>query len=208
MTEHRVTERHVPDSTPYPWPYDGDLSLERLALVVVGWSDGWSRRCEHPGAAIDRIHALADAVDTVVTVAHRPPALGDEGTSTSDRAELPAALSALRPTAAVHAAGIDGFFAGPLEVSLRASGIDHLVLAGLGLEGPVHSTMRSANDRGFECLLAVDACAALVPDLVAPAVSMVEMSGGIFGAVATTEQILTALRPAPLGAVPYQGAST
>ncbi len=53
--------------------------------------------------------------------------------------------------------------------------------------------MRSANDRGYECLLVVDACAPLDPDLVAPATSMVEMSGGIFGAIGTTDPVLAAL---------------
>ena len=61
----------------------------------------------------------------------------------------------------------------------------------------MHSTMRSANDRGYECLLVVDACAPLDPDLVPPAISMVEMSGGIFGAVGTTAPVLAALAAAP-----------
>ena len=43
--------------------------------------------------------------------------------------------------------------------------------------------MRGANDQGYECLLVLDASAPLAPDLVAPSRSMVEMSGGIFGAV-------------------------
>ena len=57
--------------------------------------------------------------------------------------------------------------------------------------------MRSANDRGYECLLVVDACAPLEPELVPAAISMVEMSGGIFGAVGTTAPVLAALDAAP-----------
>ena len=74
---------------------------------------------------------------------------------------------------------------------------DLLLLVGLGLETTVHSTMRSANDRGYECLLVVDACAPLDPDAVPNAVSMVEMSGGIFGAVGLTDPVLAALDAAP-----------
>ncbi|RZI92158.1 MAG: isochorismatase family protein, partial [Microbacterium sp.] len=66
-------------------------------------------------------------------------------------------------------------------------------VVGAGLETCVHSTMRSANDRGLECLLVLDACVAYDPDLVAPARSQVEMSGGIFGAVGDTSAVLDAL---------------
>ena len=76
-------------------------------------------------------------------------------------------------------------------------GATHLLVAGLGLEGPVHSTMRGANDMGYECLLVLDASAPLAPDLVGPSRSMVEMSGGIFGAVGATADVLAALRPLP-----------
>ncbi len=93
----------------------------------------------------------------------------------------------------VAAAGIDAFFGSPLDPVLRSLGTDLLLLVGLGLETTVHSTMRSANDRGYECLLVVDACAPLDPDAVPNAVSMVEMSGGIFGAVGLTDPVLAAL---------------
>jgi len=80
---------------------------------------------------------------------------------------------------------------------LRAAGATHLLVAGHGLEGPVHSTLRSANDRGYECLLVIDACSPLDPGLAGAARSMVEMSGGIFGAVGTTADVLAALVPRP-----------
>jgi nicotinamidase-related amidase len=83
----------------------------------------------------------------------------------------------------VDASGIDGFFGSSLDVTLRSRGVTHLVLAGFGLEGPVHSTLRSANDRGYECLLLADASAAMSEETKPAAISTVEMSGGIFGAV-------------------------
>jgi nicotinamidase-related amidase len=67
------------------------------------------------------------------------------------------------------------------------------VICGQWLETGVHSTMRSANDRGYECLLALDACVPYDPDLVPAARSQVEMSGGIFGAVGETAAVLAAL---------------
>jgi nicotinamidase-related amidase len=59
--------------------------------------------------------------------------------------------------------------------------------------------MRSANDRGYECLLVADACRPVDPALRAPALSMIEMSGGIFGAVGQSAQVLRALTTYPRG---------
>ena len=89
--------------------------------------------------------------------------------------------------------GVDGFSASPLADGLRGSHTTHLVIAGFGLEGPVHSTLRTANDRGWECLLVSDACAPFEPDLAAGALSTVEMSGGLFGVTATAQSLFTAL---------------
>ncbi|MBP2705112.1 isochorismatase family protein [Microbispora sp. RL4-1S] len=95
--------------------------------------------------------------------------------------------------AEVHAPGWDGFHGSPLDELLRAAGRDLLVLAGCCLELGVHSTMRSANDRGYECLLLADACAAADPSLAAGALSTIEMSGGIFGAVGSSADLLKEL---------------
>jgi nicotinamidase-related amidase len=89
--------------------------------------------------------------------------------------------------------GWDGFHAGPLDASLRRAGRDLLLLAGCCLETGVHSTMRSANDRGYECLLVADATRSARQDLRAGALSTIEMSGGIFGAVGTAAAVAAAL---------------
>jgi biuret amidohydrolase len=178
----------VAGSEPYPWPWDGRLDPERVALLVLGWDAGWADRCHLDAATTQRIHQHAVDVPFVVTVAHLTP---------RDRAAraAPEPLHAPRHGAwAVTAGGVDGFHDGPLEGLLRAAGRDQLLLCGHGLEGPVHSTMRSANDRGLECLLVLDACTPVDPALVAASRSMVLMSGGIFGAVGTTEPTLDALR--------------
>ncbi len=65
------------------------------------------------------------------------------------------------PDTVVDAFGVDGFSGSPLAECLAGLEVDHLLVCGLGLEGPVHSTLRSANDRGLECLLVIDACAPL-----------------------------------------------
>jgi len=178
----------VAGTTPYPWPYDGALSPERTALIVAGWNDEWWARCHDPAAVVERIRRLAECVDTVITIDHAGP-------SRSRRSFDPTAGSVptIAGSSVVTAAGIDAFYGSPLDPVLRSRRTDLLLLVGLGLETTVHSTMRSANDRGFECLLVVDACAPLDPDAVPNAVSMVEMSGGIFGAVGLTDPVLAAL---------------
>ena len=142
------------------------------------------------GAILPRLGAsrLAESVDTVITIDHAGP-------SRSRRSFDPTAGSVptIAGSSVVTAAGIDAFYGSPLDPVLRSRRTDLLLLVGLGLETTVHSTMRSANDRGFECLLVVDACAPLDPDAVPNAVSMVEMSGGIFGAVGLTDPVLAAL---------------
>ena len=188
---------HVPATTPYPWPYDGDLAGSGTALVVL-MPEG-----TRPAAAelIDAVSDLAGAVrrcgGTVISATTtRPP-----------RVRLPSGSPAGPSTASplgwllsdhvVHAAGIDAFYGSDLDLILRTAGIVRLLLAGCDLETSVHSTMRDANDRGYECLLVVDACAAVDQGLVAAAVSMIEMSGGIFGAVGRAADVIAALDPAP-----------
>jgi nicotinamidase-related amidase len=182
----------VEHTTPYPWPYDAALSSSRTALVVVGWSSTWWQRCHQPELVVDPISRLADVVDHVVVVDHSPPQFGVPRPSTASWSSDQRVLPSVPGADSVTAAGIDGFFGGPLDAVLRAAHCDLILLAGLGLEAAVHSTMRSANDRGYECLLVVDACAPLDPDLVVPAISMVEMSGGIFGAIGMTDPVLAA----------------
>ena len=160
---------------------------------MLGWNDEWWRLCDDPAAVLDSIARLAEVAECVITVDQPSPAThGPLGPAPSD-----GALPELAGAQVVRAVGVDGFFGGPLDSVLRSGGRDLLLCVGLGLEAAVHSTMRSANDIGYECLLIVDACAPLVPELVPAAISMVEMSGGIFGAVGTTTPVLAALAAAP-----------
>lgn len=79
------------------------------------------------------------------------------------------------------------------ELLLRNRGIKNLVIAGVTTDVCVSTTMREANDRGFDCVILEDGTAASEPSLHASTLESVKMEGGIFGAVAKLEDVVHAV---------------
>jgi nicotinamidase-related amidase len=89
--------------------------------------------------------------------------------------------------------GKGSFYATDLDLLLRTRGISHLIFTGITTDVCVHTTMRDANDRGYECLLLEDCTGATDYDNYLAALSMVKMQGGVFGAVAPSSALLSVL---------------
>lgn len=197
-----TTPRFVAGTRPYPWPWHGALEPRSTALVVVGVQQVHADASVGVGEVLGRIDALSAAARAAgATVCHvhhvghgrRARPLLPSGTDPSVRPVVQPAADDL----VVVAAGHDGFVDSPLDEVLRARGIDTLVVVGLAAEVAVSSTVRSANDRGYECLTVEDAAAPLSPETGARELHSVTMSGGIFGAVGRSGAVLDALATPP-----------
>ena len=190
----------VASTEPYPWPYDAVMEPSRLALIIAGAQRGWATRSRGSERVHDVVGSLAAElrrIGALVVAVHHghdgpprpsglPPRRGSE--------DWQPLFAPAEVDVAVEAGGISAFHGSVLDDVLRSRGVDHLVLAGFGHEAAVDSTLRGANDRGFECLVLSDAVASFQPELGARALASVTMSGGIFGALGTSTDLLDAFR--------------
>lgn len=109
---------------------------------------------------------------------------GEPGTCILDElAPLPGEIVIEKP-------GKGAFYATSLGDDLKRLGARQLVFAGVTTEVCVQTTMREANDRGYECLLAEDATESYFPEFKAAALAMIRAQGAIVGWTATTGQVL------------------
>ena len=89
--------------------------------------------------------------------------------------------------------GKGAFFATDLHAILQNLGIQQLIVTGVTTEVCVNTTVREANDRGYECLVPADCVGSYFPEFQDMGLKMIKAQGGIFGWVSDSEKILSAL---------------
>ena len=142
---------------------------------------------------------LSDCPPSKIARGDAPVKIGEEGpmgrllVAGEPGNAIVADLAPLAGELVIDKPGKGMFWATGLHETLQARGITHLVLAGVTTEVCVQTSMREANDRGYECLLISDATESYFPAFKAAAIAMITAQGGIVGWVAALEDLEDAL---------------
>lgn len=92
--------------------------------------------------------------------------------------------------------GKGAFYATDLDAILHSRGVSKLIVCGVTTEVCVNTTVREANDRGYDCLVLADCVASYFPEFQRVALEMIKAQGGIFGWVGESADLLAVLAPA------------
>ena len=220
-------------ASPYPWPYDGDLSAENTALLVIdmqadfvskgGWVDKQGYDIALTARAIQPLQRLLAAARQVkgFTVIHtregHRPDLSDLPENKRWRSQrMGAAIGSQGPLGRLLVRGEKGwdiipelypepgeiiidkpgkgaFYATDLDAILRKKRIRNLIFTGVTTDCCVSTTLRDANDRGYECITLEDCTGATIFANHESTLSTIQTTGGLFGCVSSSGPVMEAL---------------
>jgi nicotinamidase-related amidase len=106
-------------------------------------------------------------------------------------------LQPIEGEAVVDKPGKGAFYATELQELLDKDGIKSLIVTGVTTEVCVHTTVREANDRGYECLVPADCVGSYFPEFQQAGLKMIAAQGGIFGWVGESPEVIAAIQIAP-----------
>ncbi len=235
--DERIDAAFVPGgrtvaSDPYPWPFDGNLTPQNTAIVVIdmqvdfcapggyvdsmGYDISLTRAPIEPIARLLKVAREKDFTVIHTREGHKPdlsdlPAnkrwrsqrigagIGDQGpcgrilVRGEPGWEIIPELQPIAGEPIIDKPGKGSFLATDFDLVLQTRGIRNIVLTGVTTDVCVHTTMRDANDRGYECLVLSDCTGATKLENHLAALDMVKMQGGVFGAVATSDALIAAI---------------
>jgi nicotinamidase-related amidase len=189
---------------PYAWPYNGSFAPATTALVNIDWQVDFCG----PGGYVDRMgydlsltrsglpatqRVLAAAREAGMFVVHtregHRPDLSDCPPNKLWRSEqIGAGIGSDGPCGRILTRGEPGW-----EIVPEVAPLEGELVIDITTDVCVHTTMRDANDRGYECLLLTDCTGATDPGNYEAALKMITMQGGVFGAIAPSEALLSSM---------------
>ncbi|MEP0962006.1 MAG: isochorismatase family cysteine hydrolase [Roseobacter sp.] len=149
-----------------------------------------TRECHQPDLS-DLPVAKRDRGDPMLRIGDVGP-MGRILVAGEDGADIIPQLAPISGELVIDKPGKGAFYATPLSDHLRQRGITSLIFAGVTTEVCVQTTMREANDRGFECLLIEDATESYFPTFKTATLEMIRAQGAIVGWTAMYSQLETA----------------
>lgn len=218
---------------PYNFPYNGDLTPDNTALIIIDMQIDFLRPggfIAAKGSDVSRCNSIVPAIEKLLQEArnvkgltiihtregHRPdlsdlpanklfrskrsgPAIGDEGplgrylVRGSKCWDIIPELKPIEGEHIIDKCGKGSFVATDLEQILRLKGIKNIILTGVTTECCVHTTMRHANDLGFECVLLEDCTQATTEDNYRYHIEHTRKFG-LFGTLSNSEEVIKWLR--------------